>query len=244
MMRLFALVATATALCVLGAGTARAIVGGTLDNGAHPYTVLLKIARVDGSFERCSGVLVNGNKVITAAHCLEGATAVGVYFGGGPVTTEAPDAFSTGWAIEPGYVGLDVKTKADTHDLAVISLDTSFAPAVMPTIAPAGYTDLFAKKASFTVVGYGIQSLRPLLQERTRYEATSDLKNAKEPFNLRLSANGGGACFGDSGGPVVDGDVVVATVSFGQNTNCTSSYYAYRLDTPESQAFLALQGAL
>ena len=244
MRRLFALVAVATALCVLGVGTARAIVGGTLDNGAHPYAVLLKIARSDGSFERCSGVLVNGTKVVTAAHCLDGATAVGVYFGGGPITTEAPDAFSTGWAIEPGYVGLDVKNKVDTHDLAVISLDTSYTPSTQAKVAPVGYTDMFAKKSTFTVVGFGIQSLKPLVQERTRYDASSDLKNAKDPYNLRLAAKGGTACFGDSGGPVLDGDTAVAIVSFGQNDQCTSSFFAYRLDTAESRAFLASQGAL
>ena len=72
----------------------------------------------------------------------------------------------------------------------------------------------------------------------------SPLKKEKDAFDLRLGAKPGGACFGDSGGPVLDGGTVVAIVSFGQNQQCTSSYYAYRLDTAESRAFLAVNGAL
>jgi secreted trypsin-like serine protease len=240
----FALAAAAAVLCVVGVGSARAIVGGTLDNGAHPYVVLLKITHADGSIVRCSGVLVNGTKVITAAHCVAGEIAsIGVFTADGPITTQKPNAVASSYVIEPGYIGLDTKN-ADTHDLAVITLAKSIKTSVRPTIAPVGYADAFAKKSAFTVVGYGIQSVHPEQLDRTRYEATSDLKNAPNAFNLRLTNNSGGACFGDSGGPVLDGDVVVAILSTTQNNNCTSSSYAYRLDTAESRDFLAANGAL
>ena len=244
MRKVFALVAAAAVACSLGVAAARAVVGGTPDNGAHPYVVLLKIAQQDGSFLRCSGVLVNGTKVITAAHCLESTTgAIGVFFGDGPITTQPPDATATSFVIEPGYVGLDTKN-ADTHDLAVITIAPGYTPPVRPTIAPVGYTDPLPKKYPFTVVGYGLQSVRPQVAERTRYQATSDLKNPRDPFVLRVTNNAGGACFGDSGGPVLDGDVVVAILSTTQNKNCTSSSNGYRLDTAESRAFLAANGAL
>jgi V8-like Glu-specific endopeptidase len=240
----FALVAAAAVLCVVGVGSARAIVGGTLDNGAHPYVVLLKIAETDGTYVRCTGVLVNGTKVITAAHCLENTTGqIGVFTSDGPITTQKPNAVASSYVIEPGYVGLDTKN-ADTHDLAVITLAKSLKSSVRPTIATVGYADLFTKKQPLTVVGYGIQSVNPLIMDRTRYGATSELRSSTTAYLLAVSNNDGGACFGDSGGPVLDGNVVVAILSTTQNSNCTAMSYGYRLDTAESIAFLSANGAL
>jgi hypothetical protein len=242
----FALVAAVAVLSLVGVVSAGAIVGGAPDNGAHPYVVLLKIPIGNAGFLRCTGVLINGDRVITAAHCVDAVTGpIGVFFGPGPYASgDQPEAFATLLAIEPGYAGLDTKNP-DTHDLAVLAIaGRAHVKSTQPQIAPVGYTDGLAKKSPFTIVGYGEQSVHPPIAERTRYAATSDLKNAKDPFNLRLTNNGGGGCFGDSGGPVLDGNVVVAILSTTQNKNCTSSSYGYRLDTPESHDFLALYGAI
>jgi secreted trypsin-like serine protease len=246
MRKVFALVAAA-AVCAIGVGAAGAVTSGTPDGDAHPYVVLLRVNQLGGAPPmRCSGVLVKPTKIVTAAHCLENAASVDVWTTSGEVTTQPPDATSTTWAIEAGYVGLDVKSGTDTHDLAVITLATPLVVAgPRPTIAGEGATTGLPAKTTFTVVGYGVQSLHPVVvAPRTRLEAVSALKNPKDAYNLRLSENRGGACFGDSGGPVLIGDTVVAIVSFGQNEQCTSSYYAYRLDTAASRAFLAANGAL
>jgi len=54
---------------------------------------------------------------------------------------------------------------------------------------------------------------------------------------LKYEAKGGssGMCFGDSGGPVLMGDTVVAVNSF-INGMCSSYAYGTRTDTPSSLA--------
>jgi secreted trypsin-like serine protease len=57
-------------------------------------------------------------------------------------------------------------------------------------------------------------------------------------FNLQTVGNGegeGGTCNGDSGGPVFYGgyesNIIVAVTSFGLNSLCRGTDYAYRTDT-------------
>ena len=64
-------------------------------------------------------------------------------------------------------------------------------------------------------------------------------------FNLQTQGNGqgrGGTCNGDSGGPVFLGpyssNVVVAVTSFGLNTLCRGTDFAYRVDTAAVQAWM------
>jgi hypothetical protein len=60
---------------------------------------------------------------------------------------------------------------------------------------------------------------------------------------MQISNNPGhgrsGVCFGDSGGPVLVEDTIVAISSFVNNAQCAGNAFAYRVDTEESLDFLA-----
>ncbi len=79
---------------------------------------------------------------------------------------------------------------------------------------------------------------------RIRLMASSTLVNLTskntDGYNLQTQGNGdgrGGTCSGDSGGPVFLGgpesNTIVAVTSFGMNSLCRGTDYAYRLDRQE-----------
>ncbi|MDH3295685.1 MAG: trypsin-like serine protease [Acidimicrobiia bacterium] len=53
-------------------------------------------------------------------------------------------------------------------------------------------------------------------------------------MTLSGDAKHGGTCFGDSGGPILSGDTIVAVVSFGLNGNCAGVGGVYRIDFAEN----------
>jgi hypothetical protein len=109
-----------------------------------------------------------------------------------------------------------------------------------------GLLDTVAKdKTPLTVVGYGANGFlkgggHPVPDVRlVRSFGDSRLsKLAKGGFNMRMSS---GICFGDSGGPVLLGssNVAVGINSFVKSGQCAGNAFAFRLDTAESQTFLA-----
>jgi hypothetical protein len=165
----------------------------------------------------------------------------------------------------PGWTGY--LTIPNTHDIGVVTFDKPLpAEATQGQyghIAPQGYLDSLATRrglqdVQFTVVGYGLQLVKPvLLGERTRYVGTVSLVNLRsaltDGYNLHYSnspgkgVGPGGTCFGDSGGPVLhraeDGkEVIVGVNSFVLNANCKGAAFAYRTDIPDSLGFLAWFG--
>lgn len=141
----------------------------------------------------------------------------------------------------------------NTRDLGLVLLS---APVRSPTygcLPDEGALDTLAtrrglQEVDFTVVGYGLQEVRPDFQaDRERYQGTVRLVNLRSAltggFNLHHSSNpghGGGTCFGDSGGPIFLGDsnVVVAVTSFVLNTNCKGAGFGYRTDLDTAQDFI------
>jgi hypothetical protein len=97
-----------------------------------------------------------------------------------------------------------------------------------------------ARKDSLTVVGYGAIGFKrgtPISPLVRTFGGAQLSKLEKGGFDLKMSS---GICFGDSGGPVLLGssDVVVGINSFVTSNRCAANAYAFRVDTPESLAFL------
>ena len=156
----------------------------------------------------------------------------------------------------PGIVPDEEASFPNTGDVGLVILDTPIDPETgYASLAEAGALDVFATERgrqdiTFTVVGYGLQRTRPTgdVAVRIRLEATTQLVNLRNAltagFNLQTTANPGGgrggACFGDSGGPIFYGDsnVIVAITSFGITPYCTGVDFAFRIDQADVLAWI------
>jgi secreted trypsin-like serine protease len=144
-------------------------------------------------------------------------------------------------------------TLPNTHDVGLVILDQPIELSEYGVLAVAGSLDQLATRRglqdlTFTVSGYGltykqqVQNGKPNESYRERLMALSHLVNLNSAFNagfnLQTVGNGtgeGGTCNGDSGGPVFYGgyesNIIVAVTSFGLNSLCRGTDYAYRTDT-------------
>ena len=153
-------------------------------------------------------------------------------------------------------------TIPQTYDLGVVHITQWVAGEYQPTtygqVAPVGYLDRLAANAprgkgniEFTVVGYGLQSVKPVQSAiKQRMVGTVSFVNLRSAlaggWNLHYSNNpgqghggSGGTCFGDSGGPVISGEgYIVAVNSFVLNGNCNGAGFGYRVDTELANDFI------
>jgi hypothetical protein len=136
----------------------------------------------------------------------------------------------------PGYSGFT--DLANWNDVGVVVLDRPVAGIAPASLAPLGYLADYAQpvlnQTIFEVVGYGTevrkpesgpQQPQPMSYPLIRRYTTSPGQKLT-PQILQLNGNpadtrgGGGTCFGDSGGPVFLGGVLVAVTSYGYTGNC------------------------
>ena len=172
---------------------------------------------------------------------------------GGYSAEGTPEALS-------GWTGL--LTIPQTYDLGLVHItewvDGEIHPTTYGQVAPVGYLDDLAADApngkgnvEFTVVGYGLQSVKPVESAiKQRMVGTVSLVNLRSAlvggWNLHYSNNpgqghggSGGTCFGDSGGPVISADgYIVAVNSFVLNNNCNGAGFGYRVDTQLANDFI------
>lgn len=144
----------------------------------------------------------------------------------------------------------------DTRDLGIVVLDQAIELEEYGTLAGVGTLDPLAtqKGRQSTVVtasGYGLSYSSPVEVEsfRERLMANARVTNLTSAntsgFNLQTTGNGngkGGTCSGDSGGPVFLGgyesDLITAVTSFGLNSYCRGTDFAYRVDTQAAQNWI------
>jgi hypothetical protein len=234
------------AAVLLGAATARAVLGGVPDGGAHPYVGEAEQALAGGGIEVCSGSLLSPTVFVTAAHCFPDGSTVQVSFD----ENAAPGSSATWFAgtvhVDPDFClvcGNGLKG-ADTADIAVVVFADAGAPRQRYAQLPALGADDALNGAQVDVVGYGAQGIshKTVTTFGTREIATTTVtgNGALSSEFLKLTADPG-ACFGDSGGPdlVHGSDTMAAITSFsGGNPSCNGVAYSERLDTEDALAFI------
>lgn len=236
---------------------------GEPDGNDHPYVGLL-VFDVDGSpSHRCTGTLLSPTVMLTAGHCTFDTSGGRVWFdadvGAGRPGNGYPFSGGTGIEFSAIHTHPDYVDGAFfLFDVGVVILSQPVVLSTYGTLADVGLLDELATKRgrqdqSFTVVGYGLQSVVPTLQsDLVRYQGTVQLIDVNGTAGIPAGTsasftnnpgggNGsGGTCFGDSGGAIFHGDsnVIAAVNSFVLNANCAGTGGGYRVDTVNDQAFI------
>lgn len=208
----------------------------------------------------CSGTLIAPTVFLTAGHCMAWLidTDYDIYVTFDKQIIEGDKGndwiLAEGFSVHPLF-GHDM---ANLYDLAVINLPKDSTDGLTPAILTTEglLEDLSMhgnlRGVEFTSAGYGVQAdwekgPPQFFWDGWRNYAFAPLM-ALTPTQLYLNINehatgGGGACYGDSGGPIFlpmgGNNILVGVTSLRSDRPCRAMTTYYRIDTPWSREFLS-----
>ena len=144
----------------------------------------------------CTGVAIGRRLVATAAHCARGMR---VLAGGSPI---AVTGISNSAVLDDG------RRVSVQGDAAILKLAAPLPFNVSPVAVGDGGGD------TFTIAGYGTTDERTRTASATLHEATLVAAGPRALIDPnRTGSISASACFGDSGGPVIRGGMLVGIIT-------------------------------
>lgn len=212
------------------------IVGGEITRAFAATGALLAYGR-----PICTGTLVGPTKVLTAAHCLAGATLPSLAFGIGSSAGSSPtvQVEIASASVHPQYLHNGQRPVA--YDLAVLNLARAVTEVVPSVITSDAATGFVGKQ--MTLIGYGADA-DGVTGAGIRKLARVTVQGVSAQ-SLDYSYAGMGACKGDSGGPAFvekAGAMVQVGVTSWGSVPCLADGHYQRLDV--ATAWLQQQGVV
>lgn len=187
MRRINVLVSIAVLSLFLVVNPVGAITNGQPDGTRHPYVAMIEVEAPgyiytggnDQSIWFCTGTLIAPTVVLTAGHCLYGATSARVWFGGDALCGANLCGWPgwVGWIeaaafyINPGFCHYFITPNCgatrtllgfDTHDLALLILSSPVTDiGTLPSLPTYGMVSTLPMKSNLMVVGYGSTLIPP-----------------------------------------------------------------------------------
>jgi len=210
------------------------LVNGTLTS-EYPAVVRLLSKPSATTVGICTGTFISPTAVLTAAHCLDGSTTGGLYLVSG---TSVAFKSRTKSPFDGGIKSLKALTlgsygeTGDPNNAAVTAKDTAIV--LFPPGAAAAYMALGPSVPPIgtvvTSIGYGLTTLSNAAADpnydASKHIGTTKIVTPQDNLNVYVggvtaqesaAANGASVIdsFGDSGGPLIYNNTVVATLSNG-----------------------------